>query len=161
MKTLESHFTTTGVVMNANWDKTLLIFHKKLQKWLPAGGHVDAGELPHDAVVREVFEETGVKATLLDACPDLALNRVTEIQIPTPICVLHELIPARKDKPEHMHYDFIYLLVAENEDLNPQFEEVCQAGWFDINEIEPLDSTDGTRKLCQRLFSGVKLNNVF
>lgn len=160
MKNLESHFTATGVVLNPSKDKVLLIFHKKLQVWLPAGGHVDAGELPHDAVVREVMEETGVKAKIIDACASLDLNGVSEIQIPTPVSVFHEFIPAYKDKPEHMHYDFIYLLLAQDEKFNPQLEEICQARWFGLNDLEILDSTDGTKKLCQKILSGLKLNNI-
>lgn len=161
MKNLETHFTATGVVLNPSKDKVLLVLHKKLQKWLPAGGHVDAGELPHDAVVREVLEETGVNAKLLDACVNLDLHGYTEIQLPTPVSVFHEFIPARKDKPEHMHCDFIYVLLAEAEELTPQVEEVCQIGWFGLSELEALDATDGTKKLCGRILAGSQVNNIF
>jgi 8-oxo-dGTP pyrophosphatase MutT (NUDIX family) len=39
--------------------------------WLPPGGHIDPHELPHDAAVREVHEETGL-AVALRTVPDPA-----------------------------------------------------------------------------------------
>jgi 8-oxo-dGTP pyrophosphatase MutT (NUDIX family) len=41
-------------------DKVLLVKHKKLGLWLNPGGHIDPGELPHEAAEREFYEETGV-----------------------------------------------------------------------------------------------------
>jgi 8-oxo-dGTP pyrophosphatase MutT (NUDIX family) len=43
-------------------ERVLLLFHAKLAMWLPPGGHVDPDELPDEAAVREVLEETGVQA---------------------------------------------------------------------------------------------------
>ena len=40
-------------------DKVLLIHHKKLNLWLPVGGHIEPGETPEDAILREVQEEVG------------------------------------------------------------------------------------------------------
>jgi len=48
------------------WEgRILLHHHAKLQRWLPPGGHVELDELPDDAAVREVLEETGVHVELL------------------------------------------------------------------------------------------------
>jgi 8-oxo-dGTP pyrophosphatase MutT (NUDIX family) len=152
IENLESHFTATGFVLNKSFDKGLVIFHKKLQCWLPAGGHVDPGEMPHDAVVREVFEETGVVAKLVNGSKDLFLSQTTEIQIYAPIFVVHELISARKDVPEHMHYDFIYFLIAEDETLNPQLNEVEGVKWGTSSELENMKTTEATLKIYKELF---------
>lgn len=40
--------------------KVLLVKHKKLGIWLNPGGHIEPGELPHEAAEREFYEETGV-----------------------------------------------------------------------------------------------------
>jgi ADP-ribose pyrophosphatase YjhB (NUDIX family) len=42
-----------------------MIYHKKLQVWLPPGGHMEENEIPDDAVLHEIYEETGIKAEIL------------------------------------------------------------------------------------------------
>ena len=47
------HFTVAVFVV---WEgKVLLHFHRKLGMWLPPGGHIEEGELPDEAAVREVW----------------------------------------------------------------------------------------------------------
>jgi 8-oxo-dGTP diphosphatase len=41
-------------------DNILLVDHRSAQLWLPPGGHVEPGEHPREAVVRELFEELKV-----------------------------------------------------------------------------------------------------
>lgn len=41
-------------------NKLLLVHHKKLDKWLAPGGHIESNETPDQAVRREVKEETGL-----------------------------------------------------------------------------------------------------
>ena len=48
-------FTATTFVVHEG--ATLLLWHKKMQAWLPPGGHIDPGELPEEAALREVREE--------------------------------------------------------------------------------------------------------
>ena len=52
------HFVATCYVVDDG--ATLLHEHEKLGMWLPPGGHVDRDELPHEAALRETYEETGL-----------------------------------------------------------------------------------------------------
>lgn len=144
---MESHFTATGLVVNPMHNKALMVRHKKLNIWLPAGGHVEPGELPHDAVVREIFEETGVRAKIMDVSDQLNLSRDREIQICAPRWVLHEPIPAYKDKPSHWHYDFIYCLKAEDEAIILDEREVSHVQWFSVEQLNTCDTTEATRAM--------------
>src|SRR5436190_17065306 len=56
------HLTASGIVLNAQRSRTLLIFHAKLQRWLQPGGHFEPGECnPSVTAAREVLEETGIE----------------------------------------------------------------------------------------------------
>ena len=59
--------SVAGVLFNAERNEVLLIQRRDVPVWVLPGGGVDPGELPQDAVVREILEETGltVKATRL------------------------------------------------------------------------------------------------
>jgi 8-oxo-dGTP pyrophosphatase MutT (NUDIX family) len=49
--------------------KVLLIHHRKLDKWLPLGGHVELDEDPEQAALREAKEESGLDVELLGERP--------------------------------------------------------------------------------------------
>ena len=61
------HLTVLGIIERS--DRTFLITKRAMDKsWAPGawevpGGGVQAGESSHDAVVREIFEETGIDVT--------------------------------------------------------------------------------------------------
>ena len=55
----------------------LLVDHKKAQRWLPTGGHVEPGEDPRSTVVRELREELSVEVALEDVGPPRMIT-VTE-----------------------------------------------------------------------------------
>ncbi len=49
--------------------KVLLVHHRKLNKWLPLGGHIELAEDPEPAALREAEEESGLKVELLGERP--------------------------------------------------------------------------------------------
>jgi 8-oxo-dGTP pyrophosphatase MutT (NUDIX family) len=49
--------------------KVLLIHHRKLDKWLPLGGHIELDEDPEQAALREAKEESGLDVELLGERP--------------------------------------------------------------------------------------------
>jgi len=49
--------------------KILLIHHRKLDKWLPLGGHIELEEDPEQAALREAKEESGLDVELLGERP--------------------------------------------------------------------------------------------
>lgn len=55
----------TASIYIVNSNKALLIFHKKLQSWLPIGGHVELNEDAEEALMREIEEECGLDVVLL------------------------------------------------------------------------------------------------
>ena len=99
---MERHFTVSGFVVEDG--RTLLHWHKKLQLWLPPGGHIDPDEDPIQAVVREVREETGIAAEVVphDALPAFA----EPPQLPPPLAIIVADVP----QGPHQHIDMSYAL---------------------------------------------------
>ncbi len=56
-------FTVCIYIVHAN--KILLHKHKKLDIWLPPGGHIELDEDPDEAAIREAKEETGLDIELI------------------------------------------------------------------------------------------------
>ena len=54
------HVTGSAIVVTTDRRRVLLHLHKRMEKWLQPGGHIDEGELPWDGSLREVIEETGL-----------------------------------------------------------------------------------------------------
>lgn len=145
-QTLRRDFTATGYVVNPERTKILVVFHNKLQKWIPAGGHMEPNELPHEAALREVLEETGVSARLLSDDHILAgMIEVVDCQIPRPYMILYQHIPQRKSDVEHIHVDFVYAMEADETDIKIQIEEVSKVEWLSKDEILAADCFDSVK----------------
>lgn len=94
--------TVSGFVVHEG--RVALHWHRKLQMWLPAGGHIEAGEDPLQAVLREVTEEFGVEAEVLATGPSVAYAGGPK-QITPPYVILDCWVA-----PDHGHVDHVYLL---------------------------------------------------
>ena len=93
------HVTGSALVIDQTTGRFLLHHHKTLGRWLQVGGHCDPGEDdPAQTALREAREETGL--------PDLRFLADAPIDID-----VHP-IPARVDKPAHLHLDIRYALVT-------------------------------------------------
>ena len=103
---MRRHFTVSGFVVEG--DRTLLHWHKRLQMWLPPGGHIDADEDPVQAVVREVLEETGIAAEVVPHAPLHEFRNVP--QLPAPLAIIVGAVGASAGEPAHQHIDMSYAL---------------------------------------------------
>jgi 8-oxo-dGTP pyrophosphatase MutT (NUDIX family) len=147
---LRSHYVSTGYIYDQKSARFLLIQHKKLGVWLAPGGHLKVGEEPHAGALREVWEEIGQEAQIIDllATPQVATPTVP--QLPAPFCVLSELIPAGPHDGEHIHIDFVYVVeIDPNAELNLSEAEVSHAHWFTADEIDTLDTYENVKQVCR------------
>jgi ADP-ribose pyrophosphatase YjhB (NUDIX family) len=129
------HFTASAVVLDGE-DRVLLVHHNKIGLWLYPGGHVDPNEAPAEAAVREVVEETGVRAVLLGE-PAFAHTAVQGHAAPW--AVIEMDVTDSKDG-QHRHIDFVYVCRASGGDLAAQLEEVACARWVPVADVAGLST---------------------
>jgi ribosomal-protein-alanine N-acetyltransferase len=148
---MKQHFAATGFVFNGE-NKILMIKHKKYGAWLPPGGHMEKDEIPDEAVLREIFEETGVRAKLISK-PMEGIDDAHARALSSPFCILLENI---KGQEPHSHIDLIYLCRALNEDYKKNEEEIHDIGWFSVEEIANLETFENVIKSAKKAFEAVK-----
>ncbi|MCL1996046.1 MAG: NUDIX domain-containing protein [Defluviitaleaceae bacterium] len=152
---MKNHFTATGIVFNDAYE-ILMIKHKKFGVWLPPGGHVDINELPCEAVLREIFEETGISAKVITSSKDEKnLADLHCRELPLPLEILLEDIDG---DGSHNHIDMIYLCTAENPALKLHKNEVDDIGWFSVAEIMQLETFDNVRHTVEKAARHFKAN---
>ena len=113
------HITASGLAIKDG--KALLIFHAYIKQWFQPGGHIDDGEGPIEAAIREVFEKTGVVCESLNGFLD-------------PVDIdLHE-IPENPKKGEgaHLHIDLLFSLHVIEERESP---EGIEKAWVPFDQI--------------------------
>ncbi len=108
------HVTGSAVVVGPRG--TVLHMHKRLHRWLQPGGHLEPGEGPWDAALRESQEETGLTLAHPGGLPLL----------------IH--VDVHRAANGHTHLDLRYLLIAPDRDPSPPPDESPEARWFGWEE---------------------------
>lgn len=138
-------------------EKILLLYHKKLKKWLPPGGHLEPNETPPEAARREVREETNLEINFLRQ-ENVWVNRWNANSFERPYLCLLEEIPAHGTTPAHQHIDFVYL--AEPIDPQNTFSSDTEIKWFRKIDLETLipdvDIYIETLEIITHLFESIK-----
>lgn len=132
---MNREFTATVYILKEQ--EVLLIFHKKLQKWLPPGGHIDPNETPAEAAVREAFEETGLQISLIPQ-ENIWIHQSNAISIERPYMCLLENIPEHNGVPQHQHMDMIYIGKPVGGKLSENLLETEGIRWFGLQQVEKL-----------------------
>ncbi|WP_270237860.1 NUDIX hydrolase [Lactobacillus delbrueckii] len=121
---LAEHFTASAWVVNPARDKALMAYHRIYDSWAWLGGHADGDQDLLHVALKEVEEESGVKATPVT-------DQIYSVEILT--VDGHE----KKGKyvPSHLHLNVTYLLEADDSlPIRPKEDENKAVAWFGLDE---------------------------
>lgn len=104
------HVTGSAILVGRRG--VVLHLHKRLQRWLQPGGHIDAGEMPWEGARREAAEETGLAVEFPPAGPRL---------------VHVDVHPGPRG---HTHLDLRYVIIGADADPAPPPGESQHVRWF-------------------------------
>jgi 8-oxo-dGTP pyrophosphatase MutT (NUDIX family) len=163
-----SHLACSLYLFDLSKQRILLVKHKALGVWLPPGGHVEEGELPHVAALRETFEETNLQELfLLDLkAGDLHLQSAEQKQLRfspgtaqeeqflEPFALVEEKILATDKDVEHFHIDYVYVgQLQSSQDVHLLPTEIADARWvrLDAEIIDQLETFPNIKRILQTL----------
>lgn len=113
-------------------DKVLLVKRARepyKDTWMFPAGFVSYGEHPEDTVIREIAEETGLKAKVIEL---LGVEQVD-------------------DDPRSMgHFGFFYRVEVSGEIQSGDEEENSEIGWFDLKHL-PKIGWHAHKKILKKL----------
>jgi len=155
---MEKHFTASVYIIEEN--KVLLLYHRKLGKWLQPGGHLEGNETPPECAKREALEETGLEIEFLKQ-ENLWLNSWNSNSFERPFLCLLENIPSHGTSPAHQHIDFIYVARPLPGKLLAKEDEVERLHWFSWEEIAALNADTEIYKETQQTIKQLLFNTVF
>ena len=133
---LEGHLTASAWIVDAARTRTLLTHHRKLDRWLQLGGHVDGEPDLAAGALREAREESG-------------LTRVRLVS-PEIFDVDRHRIPARGAEPEHWHYDVRFLLEADPAEPLAISSESKDLAWVRLDEVARLNADESIARMVRK-----------
>lgn len=134
------HITASTWIVSHDHSSFLLTHHRKLDRWLQLGGHVDGEPLVHRAALREAQEESGIGQ--LEFHREEGRILVVDVDV-------HD-IPARRDEPAHEHHDIRYLLVAGAHEPLRISDESNDLRWFPNHLLEEMAGDDSVLRLARK-----------
>lgn len=142
--------------------EVLLIHHRKLNKWLPLGGHIELDEDPEIAALREAKEESGLDVELIGERPPttepgtraliaprfLDIHRITDTH--EHIGMIYWARPKRKPTPDPSregnklalsadeHHDIRWCSEKDLDRLRPPMSDAVK--WYCRKALEEVQS---------------------
>lgn len=121
------------IIFKKELDKSkVLMVHQVEGHWSLPKGHVEAGETEKETAIRETLEETGVKARVIGDFREVITYYVKD----------------------NILKDVVYFIgEIESGDIVPQFSEVTEVDFVEVNEVIKLIEHEDVKKILEKAIS--------
>ena len=125
--------------------RVLLIHHRKLEKWLPLGGHIELDEDPEQAALREAREESGLEVELLGERPPTTSPGTRALIAP-------RFLDIHRITGTHEHIGMIYWARPRSGAATLAAEEHHDIRWCNAGDLEKLQPpmSDAVKWYCRK-----------
>lgn len=131
------HFTASCYIIDGE-GRLLLHHHRRLERWLQMGGHVETNETTARAALREGSEESGLRDL------ELAFDGIFDLDI--------HGIPAAKGEPDHDHFDVRYLArTAAPETISMDRAESNGLAWVTLERAAELMAGSESLRVLRKI----------
>lgn len=140
---MKTDLVVAGYIIHEN--KVLLIHHKKLDLWLPVGGHINENETPDQALLREIKEEVGIDVNILNKS-DLPKDGNVKSNLSAPFYVnVHSV-------GDHDHCCLFYVCRAINPENLKINKELKNFDWFTKEDLNKKHIPPDVKSQCLKAF---------
>lgn len=137
---LIGHITASALIVNPSRTKTLLTHHHTLDKWLQLGGHSDGDPDTLTVALREAKEESGLKGIVAVS------ENIFDVDV--------HAIPARKNEPEHFHFDVRFLFQADDTEPLTISSESNDLAWIPLERVTDYTTEESVLRMMRKIGSG-------
>ena len=137
-KLLPAHVTGSAWVVNPNWQKALLLHHRKHGQWFQPGGHADGDADIVRVALRECAEETG----LFPRDIHLVDSSIFDVDIHT--------IPSMGDVSQHEHIDIRFVVEIDDRLTIPGNSESNAITWLPLNQVLSYNHNRSTFRMVEK-----------
>lgn len=127
------HLTGSALVVEEGTGRMLVLFHRKLQRWLQPGGHADGDHELAGVALREATEETGITGL--------------RVVVPAVDLDIHE-VDHGDALGNHLHLDLRFVVLAPNGSVPEGNHESEALRWVDLDELRALADETGVLRLA-------------
>src|ERR1035437_8012446 len=130
--------------------RILLIHHRKLDKWLPLGGHIELDEDPEQAALREAKEESGLDVELIGERPPTTGPGTRALIAP-------HFLDIHRINETHEHIGMIYWARPKNGKLALAADEHHDIRWCPVEDLDKLEPpmSDAVKWYCRAAISEI------